>query len=113
MDILKHNLVTAPILVFPDWQKEFHIHMDALSTVLDALLSHLGEGEIDHPIVFSSRKLSPAETNYTIKEREGLKMVYSLNKFRHYMLGSHFNMYTNHSAIRYIVIKLVLRGNDL
>jgi hypothetical protein len=35
-------------------------------------------------------------------------MVYALQKFRRYLLGSHFNMYTNHSALRYLVNKLVL-----
>jgi hypothetical protein len=38
-------------------------------------------------------------------------MVYALQKFRHYLLGSHFKMYINHSALRYLVNKLVLGGN--
>jgi hypothetical protein len=33
-------------------------------------------------------------------EREGLEMVYALQKFRHYLLGSHFKMYTDHSALK-------------
>jgi len=37
-------------------------------------------------------------------------MVYALQKFRHYLLGSHFKMYTDHSALRYLVNKLVLGG---
>jgi hypothetical protein len=37
-------------------------------------------------------------------------MVYALQKFRHYLLGSHFNMYTNHYALRYLVNKPVLGG---
>jgi hypothetical protein len=43
-------------------------------------------------------------------EREGLEMVYALQKFRHYLLGSHFKMYTNHSTLRYLVNKPVLGG---
>jgi hypothetical protein len=38
-------------------------------------------------------------------------MVYALQKFRHYLLGSHFKMYTDHSALRYLVNKPVLGGN--
>jgi hypothetical protein len=30
-DILKQIIVTAPILVFPNWSKEFHVHVDAYS----------------------------------------------------------------------------------
>jgi hypothetical protein len=54
--------------------------------------------------------LSTAEKNYTMTEREGLEMVYALHKFRHYLLGSHFKMYTYHFALRYLVNKPVLGG---
>jgi hypothetical protein len=37
-------------------------------------------------------------------------MVYVLYKFIHYLLGSHFKMYTDHSKLRYLVKKLVLWG---
>ena len=38
LDTLKEKMVTAPILVFPDWEKAFHVHVDA-STIA---LSYLG-----------------------------------------------------------------------
>ena len=69
-----------------------------------------GEGEIDHPIAFPSIKLLTTEKNYTTTEREGLLMVYALQKFRHYLLGGHFKIYTDHSALKYLVNKLVLGG---
>ena len=71
----------TPILVFPDWNKEFHVHVDASSIVLGVVLAQTGEGDIDHPIVFTSRKLFSTEKNYTNIEREGLAMVYMLQKF--------------------------------
>ena len=74
-------MVTAPILVFPDWNKEFHVHVDASSIALGIVWVQLGEGNIDHPIAFASRKLSTAEKNYTTTEGEGLAMVYALQKF--------------------------------
>ena len=68
MDILKEKMVAAPILVFPDWNKEFHVHVDASSTALGIVLAQSGEGNIDHPIAFTSRKLSIVENNYTTTE---------------------------------------------
>jgi hypothetical protein len=59
-DTLKQKMVTTPILVFPDWSKEFHVHVDASSIALGVVLAQPGEGEIDHPLDFSSRKLSTA-----------------------------------------------------
>jgi hypothetical protein len=79
-------MVTAPILVFPDWSKEFHVHVDASSIALGVVLAQLGEEDIDHPLDFASRKLSTTEINYTATEREGLAMVYALQKFHHYLL---------------------------
>jgi hypothetical protein len=43
-------------------------------------------------------------------EREGLAMVYALQKFIHYLLGGHFNMFTDHSALKYLVNKPLLEG---
>ena len=78
LDILKERMVTAPILVFTDWKKIFHEHVDASSIALGIILAQPGEGGIDHPISFANRKLSSVEKNYTTTEREGLAMVYAL-----------------------------------
>lgn len=58
------------------------------------------------------RKLSKAKKNYSTTEREGLAMVYALQKFQHYLLGGHFKMYTDHYTLNYLVNKHVLgEGN--
>ena len=104
-------MVIAAILVFPDWKKEFLIHVDASSVVLGVVLAHPGEESIDHPIDFSMKKLSTTEKNYTTTEREGLAMVYIVQKFRHYLLGGHFKMYTDHSSLKYLVNNTMFWGN--
>ena len=68
LDILKEKMVTTPILVFPDQNKEFHVHVDASSIALGIVLAQSGVGNIDHPIAFASRKLSTVENNYTTTE---------------------------------------------
>jgi hypothetical protein len=103
-------MVIVPILVFPDWSKEFNVHVDASSIALGAVLAQPGAGDIDHPITFVSRKISTYERNYTTTEREGLVMVYALQKFRHYLLGGHFKMFTDHFSLKYLVKKPVLGG---
>jgi hypothetical protein len=110
MDTLKHKLVTAPILIFPDWNKEFHVHMDTSSITLGIVLSQPGKGDIDHSTSFAGRKLSIVDKKYTTMEWEGLVMVYALQKSRNYLLGSHFKMYTDYSPLKYLVNKPLLGG---
>ena len=43
-------------------------------------------------------------------EREGLAMVYALQKYKHYLLGKHFKMFTDHSDLKYLVNKSMLGG---
>eukprot|EP00253_Pinus_taeda_P014337 PITA_14337 len=73
------------------------------------VLTQDGEGELDHPIAFVSRNFSKAEKNYSMIEHEGLVMVYALQNFRHYLIGKPFKMYTNHSALKYLVNKPMSR----
>ena len=61
LDTLKENMVTAPIFVFPDWEKTFHVHVDALAITLGAILAQPGAGDLDHPIAFTRRKFSNQE----------------------------------------------------
>jgi hypothetical protein len=56
-DKLEQKMVTKPILVFPDWTKEFHVHVDAPSISLGDMSSQPVTGDIDHQLSFSSRKL--------------------------------------------------------
>jgi hypothetical protein len=110
LDTLKEKMVIASILVFPYWEKTFHVHVDASAIALGSILAQPGVRDLDHLIAFVSRKLSESEQNYNTTEREGLAMVYALQKFRHYLLGKHFNMFTDHSALKYLVNKPVLGG---
>jgi hypothetical protein len=86
------------------------VHVDASVIALGAILSQPGAGDLDHPIVFASKNLSDLEKNYNTMEREGLAMVYALQKFIHYLFGKHFKMFTDHSPLKYLVNKLVLGG---
>jgi len=61
-----------------DWKKEFHVHVDTSYIALGEVLIQAGEGDLDHPIAFSSRKLSKAKNKYSTIEHEELAMVYAL-----------------------------------
>jgi hypothetical protein len=83
LDTVKEKMVTTSILVFPYWENTFHVHVDASAIALGAILVQPRAVDSDHPIAFARRKLSELEQNYNTTEREGLAMVYALQKFRH------------------------------
>ena len=53
----------------------------------------------------ASKTLNEAQRNYTTIEKELLAMVYALDKFRAYLVGSHIIIFTNHSALKYLLTK--------
>lgn len=75
---LKTRLLVAPILALPNWDKEFHVHVDASNYPIGATLAQEGGHGLDHPIYFASRLLSNAEKNCSTTEREALGMVCSI-----------------------------------
>ncbi|KAL2642779.1 hypothetical protein R1flu_010366 [Riccia fluitans] len=80
-DLLHNALVSSPILAVPDWNKPLHVHTDASTFAIGAVLAQPGEGDRDHPITYISKKLIPVEQNYTAMERETLAIVRAASRF--------------------------------
>jgi len=66
--------------------------------------------KIDQLIVYASRLLNRMEQNYNTTKRKVLTMVFSLHKFRHYLLGNKFVFYVDHMALVYLVNKPQVSG---
>jgi hypothetical protein len=86
------------------------VHVDTSGMDLGAILAQPRDRDMDQPIYFSSRKLLQAERNYTTIEMEVLAMIYALQKFINYLLGSHLKFFTDHFALKYLVKKPILEG---
>ena len=50
-------------------------------------------------IEYASRSLRGAEINYPAYEGEVLALHFALEKFRHYIHGVHFTLYTDNKAL--------------
>jgi hypothetical protein len=95
---LKEAVTTAPVLVYPDFNRRFILTTDASSYALGYVLSQeLEDG--DHPIAYGSRILKGAELNYSNTEREMLAVIKGMQHFRSYLYGRHFLVQTDHQAI--------------
>ncbi|KAJ1700940.1 hypothetical protein LUZ63_000719 [Rhynchospora breviuscula] len=67
----------------------------------------LGQRKDKKPVAiyYASKVLDPTQVNYTTTEKELLAIVFALDKFRSYLVGSKVIVYTDHSAIRYLLNK--------
>jgi hypothetical protein len=94
-DSIKQALTTAPVLSPPDPNLPFILKSDASDYAIGAELSQdFGRGP--QPVAYESRKLSPAERNYTTGDKEMLAVVYALKSWRHLVLGCPTTVLTDH-----------------
>ena len=56
-------------------------------------------------ICYTSKTLVKSQINYTTTEKELLAVVYALEKFQPYILGSNIIIYTDHAALKYLLSK--------
>ena len=77
---------------------ELTLACDASAYGLGVVLSQVTpQGE--RPVGFASRTLSAAERNYAQVEKEGLACIFGVKRFRLYLLGKHFVMFTDNKAL--------------
>ena len=96
-DKVKHALVTPPLLAFPDPQQPYQVVTDASCVGIAAVLL-----QNDRPVAYESRKLSPAEKNYTTTEQELLAVVHALRVWQCYLEGATFEVVTDHCPNTYL-----------
>ena len=101
---LKQKLVSAPIVVAPDWNLPFELMCDASDYAIGAVLGHKRD-RIFQVIYYASRTLNDAQLNYATTEKELLAIVFAFDKFRPYSIGNRVIVHTNHSAIKYLMTK--------
>ncbi|KAL0164855.1 hypothetical protein M9458_040608, partial [Cirrhinus mrigala] len=102
---LRQRFSTAPILHHPDPDQPFVVEVDASSTGVGAVLSQRhGEPPKLFPCAYFSHKLSPAECNYDVGNRELLAIKLALEEWRHWLEGAEhpFTVLTDHRNLEYL-----------
>ena len=91
---LKTAMVNASALVQPDLKEKFWIETDASRTGVGAVLRQRAG-----VVAYAARTLNKAERNYATREQECLAIIFSLLKFRQYLRGSEFEVFTDHQPL--------------
>uniref|UniRef100_A0A4W5K2I5 ribonuclease H n=1 Tax=Hucho hucho TaxID=62062 RepID=A0A4W5K2I5_9TELE len=83
---LNDLFTSAPVLAHPDPSLAFIVEVDASEAGIGAVLSQRsGSPPKLCPCAFFSKKLSPAEQNYDVGDRELLAVVRALKAWRHWL----------------------------
>ena len=101
-DRLKRALFLAPVLAFPNFEKQFLLYVDASSAGTGFALVHIQNGK-EVVIACNGRGLNQAERNYSTTEREALALVEGIKKFQPYLHDRKFVVYTDHSSLRWFM----------
>nr|GEV21325.1 reverse transcriptase domain-containing protein [Tanacetum cinerariifolium] len=103
-ETLKKKLTEASILVVPDWNLPLGLMCDASDFAIGAVL---GQRKKKHfqPIHYASKTMTEAQIHYTTTEKEMLAVVYAFEKFWPYLVLSKSIVYTDHSALKYLLSK--------
>ena len=102
-DALKVAITEAPVLAYPDFTKPFLVKTDASQSGLGAVLYQDHGEEGIRPVCFASRSVSASEAKYPAYKLEFLGLVWSVTrKFREYLYGGTFTVYTDSNPLTYV-----------
>ena len=100
---LKHTICSYPILRQYDHTKPIVVVSDASDYAIGgALIQYYGDDPC--AVAYASRRLSAAEKNYSVQEKECLAIKYCLGKFKHYVLATNITVkcLSDHQSLQYL-----------
>ena len=101
---LKKAFTSAPILCHPQLNAPFILETDASDFAIGSVLSQKQkDDDLLHPVAYRSRKLTRAELNYQIHDKELLAIIDALGTWRPYLINTKepFKIYTDHKNLQY------------
>ena len=101
-EALKRALCSAPTLSFPLPTGDFILDTDASNVCVGGVLQQVQDNE-ERVIAYSSKKLNKQQRRYCVTRRELLAIVVFLREFRHYLLGVHFTIHTDHGSLTWLL----------
>ncbi|GKC44890.1 putative nucleotidyltransferase, ribonuclease H [Tanacetum coccineum] len=103
-DILRDKLITAPVIIAPNWYIDFELMCNFSDYAVGAVMGQQIEKKF-RLIYYASKTMNNAQEHYTTTEKELLAVVYAFDKFRSYLIMSKTVVYTDHSALKYLFSK--------
>ena len=101
-DELRNAMVRAPVLALPNATDPFILDTDASDKSVGAELIQIQEGE-ERAVAYGSLTLTPEQQKYCTTRKELLAIIRFSRQFRHYLLGRHFTVRTDHNSLTWLM----------
>ncbi|KAJ8049035.1 hypothetical protein HOLleu_01585 [Holothuria leucospilota] len=103
-ELLKKALMSSPVLIAPDFEKQFKLAVDASDNGIGAVLLQADEHGVDHPVCYYSKKFDKHQKNYSTIEKETLALILGLQHFDVYLGTTSFpiTVYTDHNPLTFL-----------
>lgn len=98
-DNLKQEICRATTLVHFDAKLPIILATDASQYGLGAVIMHRYHDGTERPIAYASKTLTDSEQRYSQIEKEAFSIIYGVKKFRQYLIGTHFELVTDHQPL--------------
>lgn len=96
----KDSLVEITLLAHPVPAANLVLTTDASDHSIGACLQQEVNNSLQ-PLAFFTKKLSPAQRNYSAYDRELLAIYAAIKHFRHMLEGKHFKIFSDHKPLTY------------
>jgi len=100
---VKAVLTSAPVLVTPDYNKEFYLAVDASKKGFGAVLCQFGQDQKEHPIGYYSRSTTDTESRYSAVDLEATACEWALERTRMYHEGRLVVVLSDHQALKHLM----------
>ena len=112
-DALRDALMNAPILAKWDPEAPTTVEADSSGYVIGAVLSQQQSDGLWRPVAYSSKKLSPAESNWPIHDKEMWAVISAIRQWNAELQPTEFTVYTDHKNLEYFRKKQRLNERQL
>ena len=106
-EFMKGQLAAVPTLRIFNPKLPTHVHTDASNVGIGATLVQVYDKVVECPVQYFSRTLRESEKNYATIKKELIAVFYAVKKFRPYLHGRSFTVYTDHKPLVGLVTKRI------
>jgi hypothetical protein len=96
-NLLKKKITEHPIMVLPDFNKNFQVRCDTSGFAIGVVLR-----QDDRLVTYFSEKLNEAKIKYSTYDKEFYVVIQALKKWRHYLVPKEFVLYSDNNALQFM-----------